>query len=187
MLKQFSRIESIAQQINNYVPEDKRGTDEFRADLAGFLVVTIASSYENCIKSTMVDFAATKHKSFEYFTERKFDKLNSKISYSDLYRYSKLFGTQIEENFKTTIKARQERIEKYTGFNIKAGYEQQLRWRHAYAHAGKRETTIKEALKFHRYARWTVITFAESFLKIQSDQLILHNVDQQHSDANLIS
>lgn len=46
----FARIDKLVDEMNQFVPEGTHGSADFRADLAGLLVVAIASTYESCVK-----------------------------------------------------------------------------------------------------------------------------------------
>lgn len=159
----FDRIERLVNEMDAFVPKDYKGVTEFRADLAGLLVVSIAASYESCVKETLVNYASNCHTLFGQFTANNFEKLNSKIAVSDLNRYTKLFDTGINKKFKSNLSRRKERIDKRIGRNIESSYEQILSWRHDFAHAGLRNTTIEEALITHRLAKRVLYAFDEAF------------------------
>lgn len=159
----LDRINNLATEINQHVPVSAHGAVDFRADLAGLLVVAIAASYESCVKETLVGYASLHGKAFEQFTKNNFDKLSSRIQLSDLHRYAKLFDQGINKKFSETISFRKERINRRLGKNIEKCYEQILDWRHDFAHAGIRNTTIEEAIATHRLARHVVISFYDAF------------------------
>ena len=86
------RVDDLASEMEKFVPINMKGTDGFRADLAGLLVVTISACYENCVKTTLVEYAAKRHVDFAEFTERNFSRLSSRVKVNDLHGYAKLFG-----------------------------------------------------------------------------------------------
>jgi hypothetical protein len=104
IIPQYERIEKLALEIKTFVPIENIVTLEFRADLAGLLAVTIAASYENCVKETIVARAGRHNSAFADFCGKNYEKLNSKISLSDLYRYADLFDTDSKINFKNKLK-----------------------------------------------------------------------------------
>jgi hypothetical protein len=73
-------------EIHSFVQDDPR-TVQFRADLAGLLVVSMAASYEACVKETLMNFAANHHAKFGNFAQNHFARLNSRIALADLYGY----------------------------------------------------------------------------------------------------
>lgn len=160
----FSRVESLVKDAERLVPEGTRGSTDFRADLAGLLVVAMAVSYETCVKTVLTDYAASRHVDFGIFTENNFSKLNSKVSVDDLAKYAKLFGGSAHANFMPTLKRKKDALFRRTGINIETSYGQILSWRHAYAHAGQRSTTITEAIKTHRYGKRVLYIFASAFI-----------------------
>ena len=86
------RVDDLASEMEKFVPINMKGTDGFRADLAGLLVVTISACYEDCVKTTLVEYAAKRHVDFAEFTERNFSRLSSRVKVNDLHGYAKLFG-----------------------------------------------------------------------------------------------
>lgn len=157
------RVDDLAFEMEKFVPIGMKGTDGFRADLAGLLVVTIAACYEDCVKATLVEHAAKRHVDFEEFTERNFSRLSSRVRVNDLRKYAKLFGDTAEERFKEKLGAKRRKISSRTGVNIENSYEQILDWRHDYAHGGIKHTTISEALKFHVFGIRVLYCFNEAF------------------------
>lgn len=157
------RIDSLASEMDRFVPLGTKGTDGFRAELAGLLVVTIAACYEDCVKSILVQHAAKRHVDFEDFTERNFSRLSSKVRVNDLHRYAKLFGDAAGDRFKDRLNTKKDKISRRTGFNIEKRYQQLLDWRHDYAHGGIKNTTIREALEFHMYGIRVLYCFDEAF------------------------
>ena len=64
---------------------------------------------------------------------------------------------------KILSKEKKDRILRLTNKNIEENYKLILKWRHAYAHAGIKNTTIKEAIQAHRLAKHVVICFYDAF------------------------
>ncbi|WP_281171947.1 HEPN domain-containing protein [Leisingera daeponensis] len=159
----FSRIDKLVFEMDQFVPAENRGVTEFRADLAGMLVVTIAAMYETCVKSTMVSYAARHGREFEGFTERNFSKLSSKIGHNDLRRYARTFDHRICEKFDTILDRRRKLTVKLAGKNPIKQLDQILSWRHDFAHAGLRQTTIGEAIATHRLASVVILSYHNAF------------------------
>jgi hypothetical protein len=159
----FGRIDKLVSEMNAFVPDGTHGSADFRAELAGLLVVAIASTYESCVKDILVSYASSKSPDFEQFVSNQFSKLNSKISEADLYGYTKVFGASIHTKFGMLLTSRKDRINNRIGKNICSHYKQILSWRHDYAHAGIKNTTISEAAEFHLYAKRVLFCFDEAF------------------------
>jgi hypothetical protein len=160
---QLAKIDRLIAEIENFIPEGTHGSTGFRADLAGLLVVAIASAYETCVKDVLISHASSKHGDFEYFITQNFAKLNSRIAKEDLFRYAKLFSSKIHDDFKFLLNKRSGAIERRTGMRITETYGQILSWRHDYAHAGIQNTTVSEAARFHRFAKRVLYCFDEAF------------------------
>lgn len=161
----FRRIDNLVEHMDRMVPEGGKGTADFRGDLAGLLVVAIVASYETCVKEVMINFASRKHSQFEVFVANEYSKLSSRVAVSDLHRYAQLFGHEVGGRFKSRLNQRSDSIGQRTGVDIKQSYSQLLNWRHDFAHAGKRNTTIDEAMQFHCYGKRVLYAFDEAFAR----------------------
>lgn len=160
----FKRIDVLISEINATVPANSGFSGiQLRADLAGLLVVAMAATYETCVKEIICSHAARRHDEFGEFAQRNFEKLNSKIQVHDLNKYCGLFSPLIRLSFKDRLTARRRKISERTGRNIETSYEQILSWRHDFAHAWNRNTTIEEAESTHRMAKRVLYVFDEAF------------------------
>lgn len=156
------RVEQLALEIESFVPGDPRNV-QFRADLAGLLVVAIVASYESCVKETLINFASKHHTAFGNFAQNHFKKLNSRISLSDLNGYASSFDGQVHSRFGYLLKKRKDKLNARIGRDFISAYKQLLSWRHDFAHAGTRNTTVEEALATHRLAKRVLYVFDEAF------------------------
>jgi len=158
----LGRPEILVQEIKNFVSNDSKSI-QFRADLAGLLVVAMSASYEACVKETLMSFASRHHSQFGTFAQNHFHKLNSRVSLSDLYGYARTFDNAIHQRFGQIVDARRTKILNRIGKDITKSYSQILSWRHDFAHAGIRNTTVEEALMTHRLAKRVVHSFGDAF------------------------
>lgn len=159
----FDRIEKLVIEMEQFVPPAAKGVAGFRADLAGLLVVTIAASYESCVKETLVSYAGRHHVAFANFATNNYKKLNSRIAINDLHGYTGTFDDNVSTRFKALLNDRRKRIDARIGKNIESAYKQMLSWRHDFAHAGIRNTTIEEAVATHRLAKRVLYAFDDAF------------------------
>lgn len=159
----ISRVGNLSTEIERFVPNGLRGGTDFRADLAGLLVVAIAATYEACVTETLVNYASRHNAAFGSYTESRYDKLSSKIALSDLHGYAKTFDPKINDRFKLLLNAKQTAINRRLGKDVRKSYEQILSWRHAYAHSGKKNTTVEEAMATHRIGQRVIFAFNKSF------------------------
>lgn len=158
----LSKADDLADEVIQFVPFEAK-TTKFRADLAGLLVVSMAASYETCVKETLNNFASSHHPKFATFTQNHFSKLSSKVSIRDLYSYTKTFDQDVHDKFSKSLKRKKDAISTRIGLDFTKCYEQILSWRHDFAHAGIRNTTIEEAIKTHRMAKRVLYIFDDSF------------------------
>lgn len=156
-------INKVAEHSERFAPANLRGVNEFRAELGGLLTVLVASSYENIVKQVLVDYASRHNDTFGRFTESAFDRLDSRIKVADLHKYCKHGGLKVSVSFKRILGHRRELYQTISRVEMEKSYERLLKWRHAYAHAGVKNTTIEEAMRTHREALPVLFAFAEAF------------------------
>ena len=168
VIRQLSTLNDLVADINNLVPPQSHRAVALRSDLAGLLVVAMAATYENCVKEILCDYATRHHLAFGGFTSRNYDKLNSKIRVVDLKKYCDLFHPDVGVKFKENLKKHKKAILDRTGYNIETSYEQILNWRHDFAHARGRNTTIEEAIKTHTSGKRVLYLFDDAFAEVQS-------------------
>jgi hypothetical protein len=161
--KNFYKLSWVLRDINEYAPSTEPGRQRFRAECAGLLSVHVAASYENCVKDTLQSYSAHYHSAFSDYTLRNFEKLNSKIRFSDLCNYCCLFDQKINVYFKKTISEKRTKFRKKTGIDILDSYENLLSWRHSFAHTGASNPTVTEVASAHRAGKLIILTFDDAF------------------------
>lgn len=159
----LSKINTLIHEINKTTPATAVHCLELRAELAGLLVVAIAATYETCIKEILIEHARSKHVEFGGFAKNNFAKINSRIKPNDLKNYCKMFSENMATNFSKSLDKRKKRISTATRTNIEKRYELLLDWRHDYAHAAIKSTTIEEAEKCNRFAKHILYVFEDTF------------------------
>ena len=82
---------------------------------------------------------------------------------NDLYGYTSIFDNLVSEKFKRIINYRKSRLLNRIGKDFTTAYGQILSWRHDFAHAGVRNTTVEEALVNHRLAKRVLYSFDDAF------------------------
>jgi RiboL-PSP-HEPN len=161
ILELLEPIDRLYDEIRLFVPEDTLRL-QFRSDLSGLLVVSMAASYENCVKEILISFCSSHNEAFGAFASNQYAKLNSKINLHDLVNYAKLFGDQFQQKYKEELAKRRNSIKNRTGRDICERYEQVLAWRHQYAHAGQQNTTLDEAYSAHTFAKRVILAFSDA-------------------------
>lgn len=157
------RIDELYKEINLHVPQEARGTEAFRADLAGMFVVTCVAMYESCVKDALIDYASRRNPRFEHYVSRSFKHLNSRIRINDLQRYTSQFDDAASAGFKRRLNTRKIALSSKTGYDLVKRYDQLLDWRHSFAHSGTRNTTLEEAYQTHRVAKHVIVAFGHAF------------------------
>jgi hypothetical protein len=161
--RHFSKINDLIAEIEDLVPSASYRAVQFRADLAGLLVVAMAATYETCVKEILCEYANKKHVDFGGFASRNYEKLNSRILVRDLKKYCEMFDPIICSRFKAGLASRKKKVLDRVGKNIEVSYEQILSWRREFAHAGIRQTTIEEAAATHRVGKRILYVFDDAF------------------------
>lgn len=156
----LGRADNLIDNVIRHAPPPNSLTDDFRADLAGMLCVSCVAQYENCVKVIMVQHARAHHPTFGDFVERHYTKLNSKITRDDLEGYADVFDSKCSSNFKIIVDIAEKRISMRTRDSVKNSYANMLRWRHNFAHAGTRSSTLEEVRKSHLLAKRVIHCFA---------------------------
>lgn len=158
----FVRVEQLAKEIESFVPLNNQNI-QFRADLAGLLVVAIAASYESCVKETLVNYATRHHTQFGVFAHNHYARLSSRVRLSDLYKYARTCDDAVHHKFGVLLAQRKAKTSARIGKDFAKSYEQILSWRHDFAHEGLRNTTVEEALLTHTLAKRVLYTFDAAF------------------------
>lgn len=159
----FAKIEELIVEIDDLVPSSSYRSVQFRADLAGLLVVAMAATYESCVKDVLYAYASRQHVAFGDYAQRSYEKLNSRIAVRDLKKYCEIFDPAICNRFRSRLAERKSLILARAGKNIETSYEQVLSWRHDFAHARIRNTTIEEAAATHRVGKRILYIFDDAF------------------------
>jgi RiboL-PSP-HEPN len=162
----INRVKRLAQDMNIHVPIGQTKTSELRADLAGLYVVAVAAAYEACVKEVIVNYATRHNEIFGQYALAKYEKLNSRINMKDLHRYANIFHPSIGENFKKILSKKKSDIDRKIGKDIEKSYDQILRWRHDFAHAGRRNTTLEEAVPTHNLGLRVIYCFDMAFQSV---------------------
>lgn len=170
--KLISEMNGMISEIDNYVPKGAPKNDHFRAELSGLLIVSLAATYENCVKEIIIEHAEKYHPAFGQYAEKQYDKLNSRVSLSDLNGYANKLGHDLNRKFNHELFKAEKRINpnppitdngpKYHKFMIVKSYHRLLDCRHAFAHSRQKTTTIEEATEMNRIGRFVLLCFARA-------------------------
>lgn len=160
----LASIDEMYREIEERVPENQLyNIIQFRADLAGLLVVAIAARYESCVKEIIYDHTERRHESFGAYARRNYSRINSKISIRDLKKYCEIFEPAVKTKFTSLLTSRRQWVSARVGKNIENCYERILELRHDFAHTGNRNTTLTEAFQTHRLAKHVIFSFDDAF------------------------
>ena len=63
VIKTMSEIKDLVDNIDTFVPQGAPKNNYFRSDLSGLLVVSLAATYENCVKDIIIEHAGASVRS----------------------------------------------------------------------------------------------------------------------------
>ena len=168
----FQHIRNLARDVEERLQGTSSADQRIRNEIAGMFAVTIAASYESIIKETVVNYAGGFHPKYRDHVEKDFNKINARISLSDLKEYSRRFGLKewvghgVKQNSTTFHRVLQEKrvvVERRFRADLFTSYESIFRWRHAYAHERATSATFSDVYKAHRVAQYVIRSFVLAF------------------------
>ncbi|WP_459040892.1 HEPN domain-containing protein [Stenotrophomonas sp. PSU-St19] len=116
---------------------------------AGFYAVSVATVIELSVKQIVVEFANSKSPVFGGYINRKFDRLNARVSYKDLKGMLEEFGGSYSSSFDQLVKGADESSMRARNGSIVASYGNLITCRHKFAHEGEvpNNSTYEEVKK----------------------------------------
>ena len=140
----LQKVEELAANVVRNAPDPGIATDSFRADLAGFLAVAYAAAFEESVKEIFISFARLQHEILHKMVQKKFDRINGKIKIDVIKNeYLLPFGEQFKDSFSSELQREETEVLRTQGQSITSCYTNIIDWRHAFAHALERQTTLE--------------------------------------------
>jgi RiboL-PSP-HEPN len=140
----LQKVEELAANVVRNAPAPGIATDSFRADLAGFLAVAFAAAFEESIKEIFISFAKQQHTILHKMVETKFDRINGRIKIDVIKSdYLLPFGEEFRDAFASELNRQEKEVLRAEGQSIISCYTNIIDWRHAFAHALERRTTLE--------------------------------------------
>lgn len=139
-------VEDLTKNVLAHAPPAGPANDSFRADLAGLLSTSYVAAFECCVKAIFNNFAQSKKsKVLTSVTEHFFAQINSKIHYDAIgSSYIRPYGVSYHKEFLRLIGEKEDEVLKNQKLSMKTTYANLLKWRHAFAHEGKKLATLEE-------------------------------------------
>jgi RiboL-PSP-HEPN len=165
----LQKVEELAANVVRNAPAPGVATDSFRADLAGFLAVAYAAAFEESVKEIFVSFAQQQHTILHKMVLTKFDRINGKIRIEVIKsEYLLPFGEQFRDAFSTELQREEKQMLITEGQSITTCYTDIINWRHAFAHALERQTTLEAVQASYSVAKKVVEILHTSLNNAQS-------------------
>lgn len=148
-------VEDLTKNVLAHAPPAGPANDSFRADLAGLLSTSYVAAFECCVKAIFNSFAQSKkNKILVSITEHNFAQINSKIHYDAIGSlYIRPYGVSYHKEFVRLIAEKEEELLKNRKLSMKTTYANLLKWRHAFAHEGKKLATLEEVAESYSVAK----------------------------------
>ncbi len=168
----FLHIRSLAKEIDKYVIHANGVYAHLETNIAGMLAVSIVATYEDIVRSTLIEYAERNHPKFHTYVSIDFERMNSKINLSDLHHYSRKFGLSPWESegsqkdlttFQKLLHFRKPDIERRLNRDLYMSYNNLFKWRIAYAHRRFSMATLKEVYTTHHVAKHVIKAFVDAF------------------------
>lgn len=113
-----------------------------RSRYAGFLAVTAVTVFELAFKDIVFDFAEKKHIVFGNHLRASYDKLNGRISLSDIRNnHIARFGEKYKTRFDKRLAKKEKQSLTSGGGSIKSSYGNLVTWRNGFVHGGELPST----------------------------------------------
>lgn len=129
----FRLIDDVITHLDGVVA----GLDPFTMSrYVGFYSVSAATVIELSVKNIVVDFAKRNNSIFGGYVSSKYERLNAKVSLSDLDSHLAPFGSSYSRRFKRLLHRVDEIGLQKNRSSMKASYGNLLSCRHQFAHAG---------------------------------------------------
>lgn len=133
--------------------------------LAGYLAISAAVTYEASIKDIIFEFCDKKNKILSHIGRNKFDKINSRIRLQQIKSdYLRFFGEKYEVRFKNKMLSAEKAHMTSFGRSASTSYGNLLVARNSFAHTGKIESqaTYDELRTWYEDGKVIVKIFQES-------------------------
>jgi RiboL-PSP-HEPN len=135
-----------------------------KSRFTGFLSISAVTVFELAIKTIFIDFSAKKHKVFGAFVQKRFEKLNGRISLNDIRQHLSFFGEKYIKRFDRKLEKLEAEIIKTQKNSVKSSYGNILRWRNDFTHKGisPQNATYEEAKNSYERGKLVIKCLAES-------------------------
>ena len=120
----------------------------------GFVAVSAVTAYEQAIRDIFVQFSENKHAVFGEFARSHFDRINGRISSSDITRtHLPKFGNKYVKRFQKKRVSKEKQYLTESRVSISQSYNNIISWRNQFAHQGTLPNTATFAEVRNSYER----------------------------------
>lgn len=178
-------IDRLINDIVRVIPEEE---NKLESELAGLILIKICAIYEKCVQEILSYQAGKYHRNFGIYIKNSYERLNSKISYSDICKYISIFGEEPEINFNvklkdicfresigveqitkellrlesdTRVKNKDNTLGKWISEHV-LNYDNFLNLRHSFAHKGNCSETIINVTEYFKKTKLIIFSLAEA-------------------------
>ena len=127
------------------------------ANYAGFLSVSAVTVYELAIKDIFEAFAKKKHKTFGYFIQGHFERINGRIKLDNLKNdHIQGFGNGYVKKFKNELAARESSVFALVHLSVKNCYNNLIICRHQFVHGGSPTLSFGEVVTNYNHGKHVI-------------------------------
>ena len=134
----------------------------------GFASVSAVTVFEMAIKEIFISFSEKKHNVFGAFAESHFERMNGRISLTDLRNiHIKRFGEKYLIRFNKRIEKKEEYFNKNFGTSVTSSYGNIISWRNKFVHTGSSPNTasMKEMKSAYELAKEVIFCLSEAMVR----------------------
>jgi hypothetical protein len=150
-MERFQSTDDLMNHLNTFVPT--LPDEQLKSKYAGFLSASAVTVYELAIKDIFIEFAEKKNKTFGFFVENHFSRINGRILIDDIKNYVGKFGGNYLTKFKTKLEKKKNELLVTYRNDIQAVYSNLITCRHKFIHTSAHTMTFNEVVQAYQIGK----------------------------------
>jgi di/tripeptidase len=150
-MERFQSTDDLMNHLNTFVPT--LPDEELKSKYAGFLSASAVTVYELAIKDICIEFAEKKNKTFGFFIEKHFSRINGQILIKDIKNYVGKFGEKYLTKFNTKLEKKKNELLGTYRNDIQAVYGNLITCRHKFIHTSAHTMTFNEVVQSYQMGK----------------------------------
>ncbi len=159
----FSEYDSLITHLQQTV-NGLRGTDDFfrvSSRYTGFVAVSAITGFEVQIKKLLIDYAGSINPILGKFAQKRFGRIDAKITRDNIKEYLSYFDDQLRTQFKAEVNSRED--DKIREGSVKSSYANLIIWRHDFVHGGEipNTPTLDESVAAYKLGKEVIFALKD--------------------------